>query len=61
MARLLKAKASRRRCQYTQRAQAETVTSMMKRNLGAALSGRTAWSRKRDLALKVLTHDLMIF
>ena len=60
MARLLKSKASRRSCKYTHRAQAETVNSMMKRNLGSALSGRTAWSRKRDMALKALTHDLMV-
>jgi hypothetical protein len=33
---------------------------MMKRNLGSALAGKTAWSRKRDLLLKVLTHDLMV-
>jgi hypothetical protein len=60
MVRLLKTRASRRRCGYTQRAQAETVTSMMKRNLGAALSGKSAWSRKRDMALKVITHNVMI-
>jgi hypothetical protein len=60
MARLLKSKASRRSCKYTQRAQAETVNSMMKRNLGSALRGKTAWSRRRDMALKALTHDLMV-
>lgn len=45
---------------YTSRYQVETVNSMMKRNLGSALGGRTAWSRKRDLALKALTHDVMV-
>ena len=60
MRQLLKTKASRRRCGYTQRWQAETVISMLKRNLGSALRGKTANSRKRDLMLKVLTHDLMI-
>jgi hypothetical protein len=60
MARLLATKASRRRCGYTQRSQSETVHSMIKRNLGSALRGRSAWSRKRDLALKVLTHNVMI-
>jgi hypothetical protein len=60
MARLLATPDSRRRCGYTQRQQAETVTSMMKRNLGSALAGRTAHSRKRDLRLKVLTHNLMV-
>ena len=60
MARLLATTESRRRCGYTQRWQVETVNSMMKRNLGSALAGKTAWSRKRDLRLKALTHDLMV-
>ncbi len=45
---------------YGQRWQVETVNSMMKRNLGSALRGRTAHSRKRDLSLKVITHNVMI-
>lgn len=61
MKRLLATKASRRRCGYTQRWQSETVNSMMKRNLGSALRGKTAHSRKRDLHLKTITHDLMVF
>lgn len=60
MARLLRTKKSRRRCGYTQRWQVETVNSMMKRNLGSALRGKTAWSRRRDMALKTLTHNLMV-
>lgn len=60
MSRLLATGESRRRCGYTQRWQSETVHSMIKRNLGSALRGRTAWSRKRDMAIKSLTHDLMI-
>ncbi len=60
MGRLLATTESRRRCGYTQRWQVETVNSMMKRNLGSALSGKTAWSRKRDMRLKALTHDLMV-
>jgi hypothetical protein len=40
--------------------EAETVVSMIKRNLGSALAGRTAASRKCDMLLKVLTHDVMI-
>ena len=60
MKRLLATKASRRRCRYNLRYQAETVNSMMKRNLGSALAGRTASSRRRDMLLKVLTHDVMI-
>jgi DDE family transposase len=61
MRRLLRTKRSRRRCGYTQRWQVETVTSMMKRNLGSALRGRTDAGRRRDLRLKVLVHNLMIF
>jgi hypothetical protein len=60
MKRLLKTKASRRRCGYNRRYQAETVNSMMKRNLGSALGGKRAASRERDMLLKVLTHDLMV-
>ena len=60
MKRLLRTKQSRRACGYTQRWQAETAISMLKRNLGSALRGKTANSRKRDLWLKVLTHDIMI-
>jgi hypothetical protein len=57
---LLKTRASRRRCGYTQRWQSETVNSMIKRNLGSELSGKTAASRERDMLLKTLTHDLMV-
>ena len=57
---LLASKRSRRRCGYSQRWQVETVNSMMKRNLGSALRGKTSQSRERDLRLKVLTHNLMI-
>jgi hypothetical protein len=60
MNRLLKTKESRRRCGYTQRWQVETVNSMMKRNLGSELRGKTAHSRKRDMRLKTLVHDLMV-
>jgi hypothetical protein len=60
MKRMLRSKQSRRRCGYTQRWQAETVVSMVKRNLGSALAGKTTNSRKRDMLLKVLTHDVMI-
>lgn len=45
---------------YGQRWQVETVVSMMKRRLGSSLSGRTYWSRRRDLMLMVLTHNIMI-
>jgi hypothetical protein len=33
---------------------------MMKRNLGSELRGKTAHSRKRDMRLKTLVHDLMV-
>ena len=45
---------------YGQRWQAETVVSMIKRRLGSATSGRSYWSRRRDLMLLVLTHNLML-
>jgi hypothetical protein len=61
MKRMLATKDSRKRCGYTQRWQVETVNSMMKRNQGSALAGKSAHSRKRDLALKVLTHNAMLF
>jgi hypothetical protein len=60
MKRLLRTQASRRRCGYNLRYQVETVNSMMKRNLGSALGGKTAPSRERDMLLKVLTHDVMV-
>ena len=60
MARLLRTKAGRRRCGYTQRWQVETVNSMMKRNQGSALRGKTSKSRERDLLMKVLAHNVMV-
>jgi hypothetical protein len=60
MKRQLSTAESRRKSGYTQRWQAETVNSMMKRNLGSALAGKTAHSRKRDLHLKALTHNVMV-
>jgi hypothetical protein len=60
MGRLLATKSSRKRSGYTQRWQSETVISMLKRNLGSALRGHTARSRNRDMALKAITHDLMV-
>jgi len=60
MRRQLASRRSRRRCGYTQRWQAETVNSMIKRNLGSALRGKSNTSRMSDLRLKVLTHNLMI-
>ena len=45
---------------YGQRWQIETVFSMLKRNLGAALRARRYWSQGREIRLRVLTHNLMI-
>ena len=45
---------------YGQRWQVETVFSMIKRNLGSALRGRSYWSQCRDMILLVLTHNAMI-
>lgn len=44
---------------YRHRAQVETVMSMLKRNCGACLRGRTYHSR-RDMLLMVLTHNIAI-
>jgi hypothetical protein len=45
---------------YGQRWQAETVNSMLKRNLGSALRARTPRRRSKELLLRVVTHNLMI-
>ena len=45
---------------YGQRAQVETVNSMMKRNLGDHLRARTPAGRRKEQMLRVLTHNLSI-
>jgi transposase len=45
---------------YARRAQAETVMSMLKRNLGDSLRARKPHRRKMELMLKAITHNLMI-
>ena len=45
---------------YGQRWQVETVNSMIKRSMGSALRARNYWSQSREIALKVLTHNVMI-
>jgi hypothetical protein len=45
---------------YGQRAQAETVVSMLKRNLGDALRARSPRMRRREHAFKAVVHDLML-
>jgi hypothetical protein len=45
---------------YKNRAQVETVNSMMKRNFGSALRARSYWGRNRDMYLRVLTHNIAL-
>jgi hypothetical protein len=45
---------------YGQRWQAETVNSMIKRNLGSACRARTPTGRKKDMLLRAITHNVMI-
>ena len=45
---------------YGQRWQAETVNSMIKRNLGSACRAKTPSGRKRDMMLRTITHNVMI-
>ena len=45
---------------FAQRAQAETVMSMLKRNLGDALRARSPRMRRREHAFKAVVHDLML-
>jgi hypothetical protein len=56
--RLMKRRFNRRA--YRKRVQVETVFSMLKRNLGSALRGRSHHARRRDMLLRVLTHNLML-
>lgn len=41
-------------------AEIETVFSMLKRNLGSALRAKSNNGRRRDMYLRVLTHNLAI-
>jgi len=45
---------------YRKRPQVETVISMLKRNLGDALRSKTIRGRRRDLRLRVLTHNIAL-
>jgi hypothetical protein len=45
---------------YGQRWQVETAFSMIKRNMGSAMTARRPYSINRELMLRVLTHNLMI-
>lgn len=46
--------------QYGQRAQVETVHSMVKRTQGSALRSRTTERQKKEMLLRVLTHNIML-
>jgi hypothetical protein len=48
------------RAAYRFRGQVETVFSMIKRNFGSALRARTRHGRRRDLRLRVLTHNIAL-
>jgi hypothetical protein len=58
MARRFARKADRKL--YGQRAQSETVHSMVKRNQGSALRSRTPERRKKEMLLRVLTHNIAL-
>jgi hypothetical protein len=45
---------------YKTRVQVETVISMVKRRLEGCVRGHSYWSQRRELRLKVLTHNIMI-
>jgi len=45
---------------YGQRAQAQTVISMLKRNLGDSLRCRSNRGRRHEMLLRSITHDLML-
>ena len=45
---------------YGLRAHVETVNSMLKRNLGDSLRSRSNTARRLEMALKAITHNLMI-
>jgi transposase len=57
---VLSTKTKRRRSGYTQRAQAETGFSMIKRRQGEFVAARTFENQYSELRLMVLTHNLMI-
>ncbi len=58
MARIFAKKRKRKR--YGQRAQVETVFSVIKRRLDSSVNACSYWSQCRALMLKALTHNIMI-
>lgn len=55
-----KLKGSQKGKRYGQRSQAETVNSMMKRNLGDHLRAKTPEGRQFEQMMRVLTHNISI-
>src|SRR5205085_12384303 len=53
-------KGSQRGKKYGQRAQVETVNSMLKRNLGDALRAKSPGARRNEQLLRVLTHNIAL-
>jgi len=53
-------KGSQRGKKYAQRSQAETVNSMLKRNLGDALRAKSPKARRNEQLLRVLTHNIAL-
>jgi hypothetical protein len=45
---------------YAERSQSETVHSMLKRNMGSALRSRTPARQKKEMMMRVLTHNIML-
>ncbi len=45
---------------YGQRWHAETVFSMIKRNLGSALRSRSYWAQCREMMMLALVHNIMV-
>jgi transposase len=45
---------------YGQRWQIESAFSRCKKRLGSALKARNVWAQRREIQLRVLTHNLMI-
>lgn len=58
--RQMRQRLNKRYGRYGQRSQAETVFSMIKKRLGAAVHGRSYWSQCRDLMLLTITYDIML-
>ena len=53
-------KGSKKGKTYGQRAQAETVNSMLKRNMGDALRARSPKARRNEQLLRVLAHNIAL-